>query len=885
MSDIIKPIIDTRDYTYGVFNNNIKYVIVYDKLLINTSMSVSVGCGYFNDYKYFYGIAHFIEHLLFMGSVKYPIQNYFDNKLNEFNGSSNASTSENNTTYILDILNKGFVEILDIFSRFFIDPLFSAEAIKKEMNAVNSEHLKNINSNISKLLYVCNLIANKDSPLNTFGCGSLETLDIKNARKLILDFYEKNYTTDNISICVISSHPSTDVFNNLLNTFGQIKKSTKQQFIINQPFYNNNKNNIYFLKNEKYINNILYIWEIPKKYYKDFIVFVSYLNNKSDNSLYYYLFKLGYIIMLDSYIEYIGTITLMIELTDLGYNNLKTINDIIFSYINNIKNNDLVKYNLYIKKKRNILFNYFTRESNTSYAHYISENNLIIDSKYILNKLNFYIQEDSNDYLHEIILKHINIDNKIIILNSNQLTKYDIIEEIDMPFYNCKFYNLKTLDFKSYNNISWKQLDLINKYLDKSIKLYKVNNHIYTPILVYDNIWYTYFNKQINPIVTIWLSISNDKYYKSSKNYILTSIFVNILEYIINIKLFKILECFAYISITTNLKNKSIDITIYTLNNKYIIKKLINSILKYISNILKYMENIIDDIFINNEINDHSNTIKSIITSNPRKYNDFLLDCDTYTFLKIKNMTDAINNITKKNIYLYSSNILNKSNMKMFIIGSIKNKNILNIIDKKYMQYFDIYNTNINKISAAKSINIYHPNINENNNIVLIYYPIPSSKSSTLQSLIITLFINIFSRVFFDELRTKQQLGYIVTMRSKFLDKYYIIQEVQSLYNPDIIIEKINIFNNNILKYLKNIDISIYINNFIKDLIYIKPIYSNIKEFYLNKISSNNFNFYSYIYYKQEYKNINIKLLKKFIINYITKDNQIIRIIKYTKKI
>ena len=884
MTDIIKPLIDMRDYTYGVFDNNIKYIIVYDKSLINTNISVSVNCGFFNDYKYFYGIAHFIEHLLFMGSVKYPIQNYFDNKINEFSGVNNASTSEEYTTYILSILNNGLFEILDIFSRFFIDPLFSLDSIKKEMNAVNNEHLKNINNNTSKLLYVCNLLANKDSPVNTFGCGSLETLNIENIRELILDFYKKYYTTDNISICIMSNFPTSEIFNNLLNTFGQIKKSTNHSFIINQPFYNINKNNIYYLKNDNCTNNILFFWEIPKKYCKYFYVFVEYLNDKSNKSLHHHLFKLGYIINFDAYVENVGILTLIMEVTELGYNNLQIINDMIFSYINNIKNNDLFNYNKYINKKRDSLFNYTNRPSNVSYAQYISENNLMVDTKYVLNKYPFYEYNKSNEFLYDLFSEFINIDNKIMILNSNHPCLYNILEEIDMPYYNNKFYKIDNLNFESCNSIVWKPLNFKNKFLDKKIKLYKINDYIYTPILIYNNIWFSYFNKEINPVVIIWLSISNIKYYESSTNFILTNIFINILYHIINIKLYKILESVATIAIISNLKTKSIDIYINTLNNKYFIQKLVNSILKYTSNILKYMENIINDTFITNQIIDNSNIIKNNITENLKNYNNHLLECSTYNFLTVKNMTNAINNISKDDIILFNSKILNNSNMKMFVIGSIKIKNIINIINKKYIKYFDIYDISDTKIHAVESINIYHPNINENNNLIAVYYPI-TGKTSTLQYLITLLFINMFSRKFFDELRTKEQLGYIVSMKFRTFDKIYIVQEIQTSFNPDIVIEKINIFNDKLLKYLDDIDINSYITNLIDDITYINYSLNNIKEFYLNKIMNNNLNFFNYLSYKQKYKKINIDLIKKFITNYITKNNQIIRIIKYTKKI
>ena len=60
--------------------------------------------------------AHFLEHMLFMGTKKYPDENYFEAKLDALGGSYNAYTDSENTVYHYEVLNDGFEEILDIFS-------------------------------------------------------------------------------------------------------------------------------------------------------------------------------------------------------------------------------------------------------------------------------------------------------------------------------------------------------------------------------------------------------------------------------------------------------------------------------------------------------------------------------------------------------------------------------------------------------------------------------------------------------------------------------------------------------------------------------------------------------------------------------------------------
>jgi len=54
------------------------------------SLSVNVGC--FNDPLERQGLAHFLEHMIFMGSEKYPDEQAFEHHITLHGGESNAYT-------------------------------------------------------------------------------------------------------------------------------------------------------------------------------------------------------------------------------------------------------------------------------------------------------------------------------------------------------------------------------------------------------------------------------------------------------------------------------------------------------------------------------------------------------------------------------------------------------------------------------------------------------------------------------------------------------------------------------------------------------------------------------------------------------------------------
>jgi insulysin len=101
------------------------------------AVDVKVGCSL--DPKPLYGTAHFLEHMLFQGTEKYPKENEYSEFMQNNGGMNNAFTSLTNTNYHFDCSNDGFEEGLDRLAQFFISPKFSESSAEREVKAVDSE--------------------------------------------------------------------------------------------------------------------------------------------------------------------------------------------------------------------------------------------------------------------------------------------------------------------------------------------------------------------------------------------------------------------------------------------------------------------------------------------------------------------------------------------------------------------------------------------------------------------------------------------------------------------------------------------------------------------------------------------------------------------------
>jgi len=120
--------------------NGLDVLLVSDPDVHRSAAALSVGTGYLYDPKDKAGLAHYLEHMLFLGTKKYPAVGSYKKFLDSHSGGSNAYTSGNITNYFFQVSHDGFNEALDRFSDFFKAPLFDKTYAEREVKAVNNEH-------------------------------------------------------------------------------------------------------------------------------------------------------------------------------------------------------------------------------------------------------------------------------------------------------------------------------------------------------------------------------------------------------------------------------------------------------------------------------------------------------------------------------------------------------------------------------------------------------------------------------------------------------------------------------------------------------------------------------------------------------------------------
>uniref|UniRef100_A0A668AI78 Nardilysin convertase n=1 Tax=Myripristis murdjan TaxID=586833 RepID=A0A668AI78_9TELE len=176
----------------------------------NSAAALCVGVGSFSDPGDLPGLAHFLEHMVFMGSEKYPSENGFDAFLKKHGGSDNASTDCERTIFQFDIQRKRFKEALDRWAQFFICPLMIRDAIDREVEAVDSEYqlAKPSDSHRKEMLF--GSLAKPGHPMGKFCWGNAQTLKEEprkkkiNVYKRLRGFWKRHYSAHYMTLAVQS---------------------------------------------------------------------------------------------------------------------------------------------------------------------------------------------------------------------------------------------------------------------------------------------------------------------------------------------------------------------------------------------------------------------------------------------------------------------------------------------------------------------------------------------------------------------------------------------------------------------------------------------------------------------------------------------------------
>ena len=223
-----------------VLENGLKVLLVSDPELNMSAASMAVDVGSLMDPPEVQGLAHFLEHMLFLGTEKYPDVEAYGEYLSQNGGYSNAYTARDHTNYHFQIFPDALEGALDRFSQFFVAPLFTEEFTQREINAVDSEFEKNLENDLWRGFRMLSFKSRKDHPQNSFSTGNGDSLSSV-TRDVLIDFYNTYYSANQMALSIVSTHSLDQLEEWTRSMFSEVKSSGREPLQYPSDFLDDKK--------------------------------------------------------------------------------------------------------------------------------------------------------------------------------------------------------------------------------------------------------------------------------------------------------------------------------------------------------------------------------------------------------------------------------------------------------------------------------------------------------------------------------------------------------------------------------------------------------------------------------------------------------------------
>lgn len=248
-----------------------------DEKLAGLALMVDVGS--FSDPEKYQGLAHFLEHMIFMGSTKYPSENAFDNHIKKFGGFDNANTEAEETLFYFEICEDHLESSIKRFVALFKEPLLKKTSMTKERDAIESEFVEVKQDDETRRDAVLSSVCGQAGHVTkSFAWGNKKSLkdDVEDDDDLhakLVEFKKKYYYADRMYLCV-QARTSLEFLEDLVvRNFTELERSPPailndfEGMTYQNAFTDDYYNKIYLMKQVTKSYKVEFTWCMPPLVY------------------------------------------------------------------------------------------------------------------------------------------------------------------------------------------------------------------------------------------------------------------------------------------------------------------------------------------------------------------------------------------------------------------------------------------------------------------------------------------------------------------------------------------------------------------------------------------------------------------------------------------
>lgn len=216
---------DERQYQAIKLANAMTVLLVSDKQAVKSLSAIAVPVGSLENPDSQLGLAHYLEHMILMGSKKYPQPENLSEFLKKHGGDHNASTASYRTAFYLEVDNNALEPAIDRLADAIAEPLLDPANADKERHAVNAELTMARANDGLRMAQIRAETMNPRHPGARFSGGNLETLRDKpgsNLHQALTSFYHRYYSSNLMVAVIYGNQPLPELAKIAANTYGRV---------------------------------------------------------------------------------------------------------------------------------------------------------------------------------------------------------------------------------------------------------------------------------------------------------------------------------------------------------------------------------------------------------------------------------------------------------------------------------------------------------------------------------------------------------------------------------------------------------------------------------------------------------------------------------------
>jgi secreted Zn-dependent insulinase-like peptidase len=777
---LIKSPSDHRAYQSFTLPNQLDVLVISDPTADKSAASLDVKAGSGNDPVHRQGLAHFLEHMLFLGTEKFPEPVEYRRFIDAHGGSNNAYTSLEHTNYFFDIQPQFLAPALDRFAAFFISPLFNEDYVDREKQAVNAEYQSGLKSDFRRQHDVVKTLAKPDHPFSKFNVGNLETLtDDKQVplRQDLIDFHQRYYSADKMKLVVVGQESVQQLralveqkFNGIPNRSGSKNKNlaaSVAQSKDNQPYPDDLLPARINITPVKAVRSLRLQFPIdnPKSAYRQKPV--QYIANligfEGPGSLLSYLKTQGWAESLSASQGFSGEgfalFELNIGLTETGLNHINEITRAVFEQIALIRSQGIEAWRFHEQARLNELA--FMYEENRANIHLVSSLSRRMHDYPMHEVLSAPYQMDQFDpELIQTYLQMLTPGNLLMLVVAKELQTDQKTKWYGTPYSRL---NISMEDQKLWLqpiSAGALQLPAENPFIpDNLILLTPPEEQEVIPEQIFKHngltLWYKFDNSFGTPRANFYFTIRSTQANQSARQSVLTQLYVSMVNEKLNEFSYPAFLANLHYELYKHMRGVSIRISGYQQKQSVLLTQILKTLKDPEMNIALFdqVKQRLQRQLANTRKSPPSRQVSSKVTE--------LLVTPSWSVVE---METALTDLTHKDLSAFVPQLFSKVEIVALANGNI-DKASAQSMATSILQSFEtslttqtVRKNKVVKLTQPKqcfNFPVTHPD-----SAVIVYFQGTDKTIATRATF--ALLNQLSSTPFFHDLRTEQQLGYIV---------------------------------------------------------------------------------------------------------------------------